>query len=189
MPLLRSTYLLDGTYLELHFQNRAFPIARTQIASLPSILSRTLFDPNIEISGEGEEMFRRLYAFINTGDYKPAIKDRQYQDLTADHRGPPHLLDYNPNCRSYIVADIKTYRLAMAVNFLELKGVALKRLEAQSWTNEDPLAALEYIYHGGPIQKSKLTSSSTSVKEPEAKESSNEIELNRPDDAIRMWVK
>ena len=194
MPQLRSTYDPNGTYFELHFQNRAIPIARSQITSLPSILNKPLSDPNmdvltIKVSGDDEETFTRLYSFINTGDYKPAIKDRQDQNLVTENRGPPRLLDYDPECKPYLIADIKVYRLALAMDFPELKGVALKRLEAQSWTNEDPIAALEYIYHGGPIKASKPTSSSTSAKESEAKDRTNKVEFKRADDAIRTWVK
>ncbi|MCJ1247385.1 hypothetical protein MMC30_004599 [Trapelia coarctata] len=189
-PHVRGSAKTSNPHIELHFKDRAYLVKRTKLSKYTSLSDATTSDPVVKVPADDEDMFKRLYDFIDRGEYKPSIKERQIQDpVLGIRRGPPHIVDFEANGKAFLAVDIKMYHLAMAVDFPELKKCALTRLRAQSFTNEDPCAILEYIYHGGPAKAPGPKSTSESEKKSQSKDSSKKPEIKRPDDSIRQWVK
>lgn len=175
-------------HIELQFKDCAYMMKRTRLSNLASISDRTTLDPVIDVPADDEETFKRLYDFMDNGDYKPSVKERQ-DTVSGTRRGPPRIVDFEANGQAYLQVDIKMYRLAMAMDFPELKKWALARLRAQSFMNEDPCAVLEHIYHGSPAKSPGSKSEPEKEKKPDSKEASKKPEIKGPDDGIRQFVR
>ena len=191
-PHVRGSAKTSEPHIELHFRDRAYLVKRTKLSKLTSLSDKTASNPVLKVPADDEDMFKRLYEFIGTGNYKPAVKERQTQDPVSRvwSLGPPRIVDFDANGKAFLVTDIKMYRLAMAMDFPELKERVLARLRAQSFTNEDPCAVLEHIYHGGPALAPKSTPEPDKTTEAkDSKDSSKKPEVKRPDEGIRKWVK
>ncbi|MCJ1283953.1 hypothetical protein MMC26_003284 [Xylographa opegraphella] len=172
---LRTTFKTSGKCVEFHFQNRAFPVHLPQDTAPPSLSDKIKSNSVFQVSGDDEETFKRLLSFIETGEYKPSGCDRQPMAFSINLPGPPTIVEHNASSKSFILVDIKVYRLGMELDYLELKTLALRNLFHQDQTDEDPCAILEYIYHGGPLKEIKVDSKKLPIK--------------HPDNALRDWVK
>lgn len=195
LPHVRGSAKTAEPHIELHFKDHAYLMKRAKLSKFTTLSDRTTSDPVVKVPTNDEDTFNRLYDFINRGgDYKPAIKERQTQDPFSKPRflGPPRIVDFEANGKAFLVVDIQMYRLGMAMDFPELKTRALARLRAQCFTNEDPCAVLEHIYHGGPAKAPNPKSTSDTEKKSDSrysKDSPKKLEVKRPDDGIRQWVK
>ncbi|MCJ1433169.1 hypothetical protein MMC27_002528 [Xylographa pallens] len=172
---LRTTYKTSEKYVEIHFQNRAFPVRLPQGTAPPSLSDRIKSSPVFKVSGDDEETFKRLLSFIETGDYKPSGSERQPKASSTSRLGPPSIVEYDASSKPFLLVDIKVYRLGLDLDFLELKTVALRNLSQQYQTDEDPCAVLEHVYHGGPVKATKGNA--------------EKIMIKHPDNALRDWVK
>ncbi|MCJ1379952.1 hypothetical protein MMC17_003055 [Xylographa soralifera] len=175
VPQLRTTYGSSEKYIEFHFQDRAFRVLLPQGTAQPSLGDRIKSNPVFKVPGDDEETFKRLLSFIETGDYKTGGSERQPKASSTSRPGPPVIVEYNANSKAFLLVDIKVYRLGMEIEFKELKTLALQNLSHQCQTDEDPCAALEYVYHGGPVKETKGEAKKTTIKPP--------------DSALRDWVK
>jgi len=165
-------------------------IKRTKLSNLPSLSNRTTSDPVVNVPTDDEDTFKRLYDFIDKSEYKPPVGARQTKNpVTGLSRGPPRIVNFDPNGKAYLLVDVKMHRLAMAMDFPELQKLVLRRLKLQTFTTEDPCAVLEYIYHGGLVKTKAPQSSSESEKKSDSKDTAKKPELKRPNDAIRRWVR
>jgi hypothetical protein len=165
-------------------------VKRTKLSNLPSLSEKTASNPVIHVPADDDDTFKRLYDFIDKSEYKPPYKARQTRDpVSGLCRGPPRIVDFEPHGKAYLLVDVKMYRLAMAMDFPELRKYALRRLSLQTFTNEDPCAVLEYIYHGGPAKDKAPESTTQSEKKSNSKDTAKKPELKRPDESIRRWVR
>jgi hypothetical protein len=173
--------------LEIHFQNRAYLIARSNLANIPSLDDKSSSNSVLKVPGDDKSIWQKLLDFIMTKNYKPSI-DKHQSDAPSSGKthGPPRIVKYNADDDPFLLTDVKMYRLAMSIDLPELKSRAIQRLGDQAWTREDPCIVLEYIYHGGPAKK---TSSSDSAKKSDSKDKDKQPETKPADAQIREFVR
>ena len=135
------------------------------------------------------DTYCNLTSYMKNGQYaSPYCSDcKDSRDHHGSGKGTPVILDYKATKEPFLLlADIKAYRLATAIQYPQMQSYALDRLYAMKETNENPIEALEMVYYGGPESKSSDTAlKSKAVKGPEEKTQS----LPNPDSALRGWVR
>ena len=160
VPRLRRDYLQPGSsYIELIFDNRAFPLSKERIRGIPTLqrLLSTSGTGRIPIPSTSYDEFRGLYSFLQRGDYAPSLDLlNSMGSVPSGATGPPCILQPRTGTPPFLLTDIRVYRLAREISFQELRIHALSRLNRQWCTHNDPIEALEEIYHKlGPKHRDK----------------------------------
>ena len=200
--MLRSSAKgLPVEFVELHYQDRAVPVAyHSAPRSLESKTSKSgeaLVMPFVD-----DQAFNNFHRFLTNGTYAPSVGKRD---------GPPRIGQGVGVAEPLCLTDIRAYRLAASLGVPELQEYALKRLWSYGVTFEDPIAALDYLYHGPPQpqigdSKGESDSGSKQCSEGGSKEKasggdkgpkSDKAEAKgakdcgpkSPDEALRAWAR
>ena len=200
MPVLRSNAKgLPVEYVELHYQDRAIPVAyRSAPRSLeitPRKNGTALVIPFVD-----DQAFNDFYRFLASGAYAPPM---------GKGGGPPRLGQDIGIAEPLCLTDIRAYRLGASLGVPELQEYALERLWSHAVTFEDPVAALDHLYHG-PAQPQTCDGRDGSESKQSSKESSKDKasgsdkaqnsdkadgkgckdkEPRPPDEALRAWAR
>ncbi|OCL15401.1 hypothetical protein AOQ84DRAFT_435021 [Glonium stellatum] len=137
------------------FDGKPVHVAADKIADFPSIKGVFLTKLWLQIpDGVDRTIFKAVYDFVHDHKYGPDITKVQ----TSDGRGPPLIKELHPESAPYLLTDIRVFKLACELKFEELKTLALKRLNEQHITHEDPIMVLKEVYSGPSEPHSDLQS-------------------------------
>ena len=157
-----STYydLKPDDYIELHFDKRIFPLQRTYTNDLQGLSKSPFFTNKRELhfpSTFGWPEFRSLYSFLVYKDFDPTLASIHADSLSKKHKpGPPIVLPKKDGSAQYLSTSIAAAQLGTTLSFKPLTTHALHRLNNLGWTTNNPVDALEKIYHGSSTPNSDL---------------------------------
>lgn len=144
-----------SNFVEFVWDKKAFKVPRAGIEanlSLKLRLARQKDDRELYIPPCSEETFRSLYSFTRTGGYGPELMKVQNNKRKApafsSTAGPPEILETRKDWPDFLGTDIRAVKLAGELGFYEMERYGLRRLSAQHFTHNDPIAALEAVYEG-----------------------------------------
>ena len=142
-----------------------------------------------------EKAFGDVYRFLTTGSYAHPVEGW----------GRPPRIGHGVGVEAPVChRDIRAYRHGSSLGIPELQKYALDRLWTHSVTFEDPVAALDFLYHGLEEQREgekKANSKSSAGEESKNKRAGNgkdgqgarddkKKESPRgPDEALRNWAR
>ncbi|KAK2753224.1 hypothetical protein FQN54_007915 [Arachnomyces sp. PD_36] len=170
-PVLRAQFSLKPSdYVEIQYQNYAIPIPRRNLTTFPSLLQKPTeprTDPLILTvpPSTPTPIFLALYSYIFELDYPPSLKPVTSPTLGGGKAGPPIIKSYKQSEPPYLQTDIQVYTLASNLHFTELRAKALARLYSQTVTHNDPMSALEKIYHQPGKEKDKGAAAAIEIEE------------------------
>ena len=185
-PVLRSgSGGIPVDHIELHYGGRAIPVAcSSSLRSLDSKKNTT--SPSLVIPFVDDKAFSDLYKFVVTGAYAPALEGQL---------GPPRLAQGIGIEKPICLRDIRAYRMGLILGVHELQEYALKRLWSHATTFEDPVEALEYLYHGPPPPKEDEKKSGSDSKgagkgkNSKAGSDDKKEKPRGPDEPLRTWAR
>ena len=180
-PVIRSKYLdSHSAHVELHYKDRATPVPYTAFPS-DSILSRRKLTTGIVLPFSDDDAFEDLHSYLTTGRYEQPIPDKE---------GPPRIEENFGVEENLVLKDIRAYRIGAILRFRELQKYALERLWAHRVTYEDPVNALEYLYHGPePKDKDKDKKSKKDGKDDDKKKGDRKDRPVPADAPLRKWAR
>ncbi|KAF2468756.1 uncharacterized protein BDR25DRAFT_179760, partial [Lindgomyces ingoldianus] len=143
IPRAQTTPSADA--VEFVFDEKCIQIPRDKIDAYSSIrrafnASRFLAIPE----DVQRETFMALLELLYTGSYSPDI----VPVTTPGRKGPPVIKPPHRDSQPFLLTDIRIFKLANALAFDDVKGIAIQRLKAQCITREDPITVLREIYDG-----------------------------------------
>ena len=201
-PVLRSAACLPVEHVEVHYKDKAVPVAYTP-APRGLTTSKRRNGAVLIVPLDDDQAFNDLMRFMTTGSYAPSI---------SKGGGPPRIGQAMGSQEPLCLTDIRAYRLGAQLELPELQEHALQRLWSHQMTYEDPVVALEYAYHGPPQQPktgdskkaqgndSKGSAQSDVKEQPPrifpggetqqtSKTDSKDERPRPPDEALRAWVR
>ena len=143
-PVLRNSHVKSGVqYVELHYKERAIP-ALVFILKPDNPLAKLKSSSTISVPIDDDRAVIDLDIFLTVGKHASAI------DL---EQGPPRLGEHTAGGRAVVLRDIQAHRLGAVLTIPEIQDYAISRLWNHRALHEDPITALNYLYHGSPPPK------------------------------------
>ncbi|KAI9667555.1 MAG: hypothetical protein M1821_000371 [Bathelium mastoideum] len=144
---------LGSDFVEFVWDGKAFKIPRARVEANPSLKSRLSRQKNsreLHIPAVSQDTFRSLFTFIRTGAYPPELIQVQNhirnESTFASTIGPPEILETRKDWPDFLATDIRAVKLAAELGLYEMESYGVRRLYAQHFTHNDPVAALEILY-------------------------------------------
>ena len=147
-----------SNFVEFIWDEKAFKIPRARIevnASLKIRLGRQKNGRELQIPPVSREAFSSLYSFVKTGAYSPELmkvqNNRAKAPANVSTAGPPEILETRKDWPDFLGTDIRAIKLAAQMGYCEMECYGLRRLSAQHFSHNDPIAALEAVYEDAPL--------------------------------------
>ncbi|KAJ9656564.1 hypothetical protein H2201_008497 [Coniosporium apollinis] len=164
-------------WVEFIYDDKAVIFPRYQAERYDSLKKHFAGDKReLQIPAVPLDVFNMLCKFVIQRSYGPDISRVQEKDA----KGPPIIRTYEKDSTKYLVSDIQMYKLGKAIGFDELSKTALKRLNEQHFTHNDPVAALKEIYDPETFYPSTVCKDKDKEGEKNGKKD--------PDPTLRTWA-